>query len=386
MNREHLFQTVILVGVFAIIALIGVYVGVLDLVPQVRAKILESDQEFLQAAGNASVFYSFIIGVPVSVVVALVAAFIGARITERQGDVETLRFIEEKVKGSLGVFVRILSSLRITLRTGNVLLAVVREKLGAEAASAEEARRKFDIDNVTREVAGEFGNINETLCAELSELKSAIEETKKDLYAPLILRRSLEQSNRDVTALSFIREHLPEGHGVPDVWLTPDVFEIAPLLLRWAEHTKPYEAVLAYLLMPNTTFKTSHFVGLMLMRQYFDPEKGPARLGALEVTRVYYNLGGAWIMQAYRALPRRDDVGHLFREILQGRSPIALRLLNAIGPDVTNFESRDWLSAMDATLKSMDNYIILRTKDGQTHSYDPKKHGSLKPLNLRRPD
>ncbi len=369
------------ISVVVILLFVGGYVGIFDLLPQLRSKIQENDHQFIQSVGNAGVFYSFLIGVPLSVAVALLGALIGAQITDRQGDIETLRFIEEKIGESQKVFIRIVKSLRIAMSTGNGLSRLISEKIQDEAQRSEEAGDEFDVDRVVDSMGERYSQLKIDLCNELGELCKAAEVSKSDLYAPLILRRSLSAATREGAALSYIQQNLPADHGINPIYLKADVYDIAPLLLGWANALSPQSALTAKFLMP-TPFKTSDLVGLMLARAAYAPT-GRANANKSTVKLVYFNLGAAWIMQAYRSLPQKDDVSELFKEILERRSAIALRLLDTIGPDVANIESRHWLKSMDEKLDDRSNYIILRMESGDRVSYDPDKHGSLAKLELR---
>ncbi|WP_133162257.1 hypothetical protein [Hyphococcus luteus] len=378
--QRKIFLSILAISV--ILLFVCGYVGLFELVPLLREKIQNNDETFLQLAGDAGVFYSFLIGVPLSVIVALAAAVIGGEITERQGDIDTLRFAEEKVEGALEVFLRILNTLHATFLTGNVVSDVIYSLVSSKIHQIEDEDGNFDLDGLIELTEEQFSKPRESLCDELEKLQAAIGQSKKDLYAPIILQQSLKRSNNDETGLTYIRKNLPQNHGVEKGLLEPDLYQIGHLLSAWASDITAIDAIEALTLMPDT-YRSSDYIGMMLQRKQYVPTSGTAeKLGPDHVTDVFYNFGAAWIMQAYRALPKNDDVSSIFREILKGRSHIAMRLLDAVSPDVGRLESREWLENMEAALTERDNYIILRLEDGSTKAYVPKLHGSLASLSL----
>ena len=366
--------------------------------------------------GNAGAYYSFVVGVPVAflgALVGIVASGIFARYTGTRDEAQIFKFIEEAIDP---VFVQI-NTLSNTLQNliieGNGLRRLAYQldgDMSAERVPDEsedepgeqldpwerlEALLNADDGKLRSKLKGHLENIR----GELEKWNSTFDALFGSMYAALFLRRRIDDvlSERRGTAVSYLRESLHHSlHAKIGIACIRSVTEelswhdtrggasypndprtILENVIHFHSITASHHLLRTIsFLSPEAT--TIEFLGavIYLPSVYLKrPAKCPGNPRKL-IESYCINVGAAWIITLYQYIPEENAIFHSFKRIFANKSEVALNFIKLASPSPRFFLQLKVDDSMRDQLSLLRRLIVVRTNHGN-EVYDPKVHGKI---------
>ncbi|MEM1379104.1 MAG: hypothetical protein AAGH41_00615 [Pseudomonadota bacterium] len=328
---------------------------------------VSANPDEISLLGNSGEYFSFIIGLPVSIIIGIAGAFLGAMIASRQGDVETLEFVEKKIEQTLQVYIAFTSSVKNLMIAGNRTTDIASDALDTVPDG-----KKISFEDFTRKVSQIFDEreVQKELDICSGELHGAFDLMKSDLYAPQIFQaqvkfHDLETSSdpRRISPFAKLKKFLPSSLSVDESEFNPDLVTLSNNLIRWTMLTRAEEAAVAWYIMPQG-YSTVDIVGSLLFFRRFKVKKAAES----DPDSVIFNIGAAHIQRLIQLFPQKKFAIDVFDKILDGRSPIARRFLDVAGPELQNIEGRQWYESLYSHLERKNTLVILGYDGDYVHA------------------
>lgn len=380
-----------------------------------------------EAAGS---FFNFAYGVPIaalSAVVTLALAWVGHTIAGQQGDIEILKFVEERVRPALDEHRKLAVALGESARIGDraeeissrildclptentpnlpfeqdlfidilgelsarsdavgidaVLAAhaddiqrwaVSRSSLGKTEVEAERAHIERALTTVGRAV--------QTLHAAICSINDAFDGISNNLYAAMFSRAALKaHAPGGVTPVSWLKERLAGQNLLPDL-LEDSLPDINGNLRRLSEQTVARELVTAVLKMPPDASAIEIVGSIMLTYDTEAPE--PPKVSPFanaNVRRMRFNLGAAYYLTAFLYIPGPETVRETFRDLLRTtsreRRQVAIALLDMALPERSELGIARLAKIMTLGDDALNRLIVVEQRGGAPEFYSPTQHG-----------
>ncbi|MBX3481862.1 MAG: hypothetical protein KF842_15835 [Caulobacter sp.] len=392
------------------------------------------NHQAFEAAGS---FFSFAYGIPVTLIGALFAFWAGRAATEiqhRQGDLEILKFVEEKsavvvelqreVTLALGYiahcgeqgrkpakqllamletgevgsdedfdrFVRILNGLTAQSDESDheALLDQyaadinrwAERRAGSPAAGGGEARSVADCVRQVRQDLKAVGRACQNIKAAIDDIHERFSAMVSDLHTAMLCRDRFEALGEREPAgwlKATLGDRVPAG-ALPGMALE----ELTYALKYLARETVARELVGAIQNLPDDADGLD-IAGMTLLRRHFPAGgegAGADGSGSDGGRQIVVNIGGACLLAAWHYAPDKASILDSFRKVFdegfQKRRDVALRYVDLLLPDEGKDPAVDRMAATfrldEARLRRL---VVVRSEGGAPQFYDPSRHDPL---------
>lgn len=379
------------------------------------------------AFNNAGSFFNLAYGIPVSLFGALFAVVIAVashRLSSRQGDLDILRFVEERSSQTVQFQRQALRALGESLELGrwarfygrdlldmmgpggkvpdtelNIFLAILGQ-LAADATETQhdatldayeadiarwaarwtEAASPYDptaVDEAiqqVRETIKGAGRICQSLKSTTEDMAEAVEGLSNELPAAMFSRDQISALPSDLQPVPWLRRWL-EGRLDAAQLPRSDIDWLARELRRLAGLTVARELLLAVAVLPEEADDLD-IIGMILMREDFDDAgRHPV---AIPGATVFFNVGAAYYLNALLLTPTKASIIQSFLAVFDDgfkeRRRVALRYLNRLLPDPDAFGYGDLAQRLKIDARRLNRLIVILPARGPAEFYDPGRH------------
>ena len=376
--------------------------------------------------GDVGDYFTFTIGIPASLFTALVIGIVGNEISNRQGDVEVLEFVEKKASSLLETVRFYIDFLSFAITTANVLRYSIWESYKVAEKNYKPSKTTTDqvyFDDFTEQDYHEFHEMHKnaylsdisaikalnTVKFVVNELSEEITKRKTDIYLPVALNKAhAEFSGRDDPYV-MLKSCLPYGffetfkefddldlllptdhiqvvRTVRILFGSPMILEddVNPLKFTFPDGIKMLDIFQVHWEVPDKEYSLE-YIGMSLARtlikfdgqQYFEYEGKQ-----IKADGIYINIGAVLLLKLCQFLPFEKSVRELFESIIGHRSVIARRLLDTLKPTASNLHSKYWFEGIQKQLEYPERLLILRVNSGTNLFFTPDMVKSLKNYKL----
>jgi hypothetical protein len=364
--------------------------------------------------GNAGAYYSFVIGVPVALlgaIVGAVASVLFATYTTSRDEVTIFRFIEETIKPLSAQIQTLILSFNRMIFHGNRLFQVAEDLASAIVDSGPvESREEFEkviekaINSLAVDKQSALKDGFSSIRTEMSVWERIYEEFALDVYGSLFARERISAVLEDKrgTAISYLRSVVPTDlldkisiGSAPEMSTNEkrakeqqvsdskdayanDFREILDRLNSVHGMPEAQHVLRAYLNLPNG-LTTLEFLGAAMYSPIFTL-KTPRQTNLFNrnptVYSFMFNVGAARLLTLYQYIPERTALVRALEKIFGGRSMVARNFLEVAGPSPRNFLMLRNDDAISWQLENFDRLIVVSTSEGPAF-YDKAIHGPI---------
>ena len=366
----------VLEGVRMLRAWIGGIAGLIIVLFGIMLLINVASVPGVQSLGAAGDVLNVFVGL-LGVVVGLAAAYL---FSSQQGDVEILKFVQDRVTPYVRQSLLIVESLMAYMTMSHRVLPHISDGIQASAGMSSgltvDERRERAVEEIKRELL-DAGIDPEKFLQEFRASATSFAEYLKtmgrDTYMNSIADRHLEKS---IGPLAYLEKMAPDdAETMRKDWADSHIYNVADHIETAAGSTDFMDLLDAYVNVPQH-YKPSDFIGHLIMPYYFILEK-PLETKAGLIHGYIFNLGAAYLMTAYQVLPKHDVIKKAFNEVFAGRSRLSDSYLAFSKPDAVQFTYPGWREGFDDVLNNLNTLILVVTDEGFNEYYDPSVHGAI---------
>lgn len=424
MRRDGMRVSPFFLGALASLALIAAAVLAILALSDIAAEHAENfarnlypiieDRTRADAVNASATFLSYKFGVPVSAVGVLVglattllAAYVGWVLASRQGDIQILEFVEQRLRVSVKAnrtMVRALGdmvkcgekSLDLAKRIVDKLIAQPSTTTGTTSAVYRAQDLKLtpvrsDItatpilsDKFFDEFMPEIKKFTEEFPKANSAFRQAFRDIDAELYSTSFFRHGFEfcAAAGRPSALRRLAKLAPTIAQAKPEWFSEKIADIAENLDIFCSMTQPSELIRAVTVLPQD-FEAIDFIGAVIFSPGAPPPH-PHRYRDKHICGYRLNIGAAFLVALYQVIPDQDVQQQMFKKIFGGRSEVTTNLISAIFPQKSELAPAAITSTLDRAAGNLNRLLIVDVLNGDhtSHSfhcefYDPQAHGPI---------
>lgn len=381
---------------FALCALAGALIAIVW-------QFIELNSHRLDAYSAAGEFFNLAYGLPLALGSTLISgllAFLAARIAQRQGDVEILKFVDDKIQPSVQTYRRLVNAIGELFRIGNAarelgatLLSIIVAEGGPSRSRLHALLRESPKHFTSEEEAQRF--ISETpkayhsslartyllltdMQTQVDALAASFEAVKDDMHASIFARAKFESEDAEQQPLAWLRKQIPAGANLPAAIFASDMPSLLRNLANYAGMTAALELPAATLDVPDDNY-TVDYLGYVLHPYTLRP-KQLIQYGQLMIAGYRFNIGAAYILSIAQYIPNKETFLNTFEKMFMGRSKIAMNLIDLVIVDERDSISPSMLHTLKPCLDDLNRLIMIDIWTGDravSVFYDPVLHGPI---------
>jgi hypothetical protein len=365
---------------------------------------IDRDTPKLEAYSAAGSFFSLAYGLPLALASAAISgviAYLAAKIAERQGDVEILKFVDAKTQPSTLVYRRLTATVAQVFAAGNearevgLLLLDRIDREGGPGTSAlydllEQSAEPFQRPEGAEAFIQGIQDPDHKACLRLAysaltdihngiyDLSARFEELKDDMYASIFARSRFDGVPDKMRPLAWLRDRVPPNAPIGDQVFKQDMPSLVRNLAGCAAVTRALELPGAALSVPDGNY-TVDYLGYVPQPYTLRP-KYLVQAGDLLIGAYRFNIGAAYILSITQYVPNKDTFASIFEHLFMGRSKVAMNFLDLAIVDERDSISPSMLHTLKPCLEDLNRLIMVDIFDGEGFRpvfYNPDLHGPI---------
>jgi len=370
-----------------------------SLAKQIVERSIHTPTQTAEAYNAAAALLNFQYGLPVAAVGAfvgfvasLVAAYFGYLVTSRQGDVQILEFVENRVRPSINhhqALTAAIEDLLISGARGRRLAEDVLEFMRTRGPRTEHVADKgprdvggLDDEATIRELDRRADEFLDDLTKAGARFQLALEEILVDIYSSLFCTRQLASTDQTKRPLTYLASKAPKLAKMRPHSFGETIPELADNIAGLSAATHANELFYAYDALPSD-HNDVDYIGAVLL----SPEVAPPHLhrhGDRYICRFRLNMGAAYILAAAQCIPDKKIVSDVFQSIFSSRSRVTKEFIKTAIPKREALGFPRTFRSVDESFSNLNRLVIVDVLDGDQTStsyhpefYDPTLHGEI---------
>jgi hypothetical protein len=342
---------------------------------------IQANHNDLDAQSSAGQYLNFIVGIPLTLLAALIGAWISyqiAQFNKSKDDFSILDFVDKVSSPVVEAQSRIIATIEVVADAATLMKEDVEAAFRKVSQTAPHQSTVEKLSVIEQELAEPIADNLARIGNSLTVIGTQYTNLSLRMHSAMFLKERRKRIE-STSPLVHLKRTLPDSTAY--IYSTSTIPSMVERLIWLHSQTTSRDLTRAYLFLPDQ-FTCIELSGMVLFSPYFALTTPITLHDGRIVIGYTVNVGAAFLTTLYASLPDKDDMLCSFRDLMEVPA-VAMRYLEKAGPSVHELALPNIDQAMAAILDDPNRLIVLQTRN-DAFFYNPAEHGDIRRWELKQ--